>query len=380
MLGNRIVFLGLAAAVFMLITGFIFRFDEPTRPAGQSESSKACGKCHVEIYNHWKNAMHSISLEDPIFAASYMEAYMNTSGKAKFDCMPCHAPITLINGDYDLKEEITREGVTCNFCHSIKEVNSRDSSQPFIFETGNIKRGPLSSVSSSAHGTAPSRLFKSSELCAGCHEYTNKNGIKVLGTYSEWKESTYSEEGTQCQDCHMPLIPGTAVKGMESRDQKKINLHAISAAHSTEQLQKAIRVEIKELFKDENFIHLVVEVTNSGSGHMVPTGIPNRQLILFAELKTPTDVITQQRVYERVLTDEQGMPLKKIYSLFQKAAKVTLDMRIKPKEKRRESFVFVIPESKKMTVTARVEYLFKAAVLSPTEIRVNMAEDVREIR
>jgi hypothetical protein len=382
MFGNRKTLLGLATTVCILLTGFIAQYGETSvRLSSQSDISKTCGKCHGEIYTHWKNAMHSMSIEDPIFMASYMEAYMNTKGEAKYECLPCHAPITQINGDYDLNEEATREGVSCNFCHSIKGLNAGDTSHPFIFETGNIKRGPLSSTSTSAHGTAPSALFKSSELCAGCHEYTNKNGVKVLGTYSEWKESLYAKKGTQCQNCHMPLIPGRVINEKRGEaSQKNINLHAISAAHSTEQLQKAVTVEIKDLHQEDNFIHIVVEVTNSGSGHMVPTGIPNRKLILWAELRTPTEVTSQQRVYERILIDEQDMPLKKICNLFQNAAKVTLDTRLRPGEKRTESFVFARPKNKEITLIARMEYLFKADVLSPTEMKVKMAETVREIR
>ena len=86
-------------------------------------ASKNCKECHEEIYNHWKNAMHSMSIEDPIFKASYMEAYFKTAGEAKFNCLRCHAPIAFLNNDYDLKNEITKEGVNCDFCHSVKKVN-----------------------------------------------------------------------------------------------------------------------------------------------------------------------------------------------------------------------------------------------------------------
>ncbi|NIM58006.1 MAG: hypothetical protein GTO16_03555 [Candidatus Aminicenantes bacterium] len=341
-------------------------------------SSESCKECHEEIHNHWKNAMHSMSIEDPIFKAAYMESYLNTAGEAKFNCMRCHAPVSLINNDYDLKNEITREGVSCDFCHSVKKVNLDNRDNPFELEIGETKRGPLSNVDSPAHKTEPSSLFKSSELCAGCHEYTNDKGVKILGTYSEWKESPYAEEGTHCQNCHMPLIIGKIVKPeIKAIKQKRINLHAISASHSTEQLQKAVKVEIKNIHLEEDVIEVVVGVTNSGSGHFVPTGIPARKLILLVELRTPNEYFSQQRIYQKIMQDESGKEIKKEGTVFLQAAKISFDNRIKPRETRMERFAFAKPRNKKITITARVDYLYRTAILRPTEMRVIMAEDVK---
>jgi len=200
----------IAFAVFFLSPILVSKSSLSKAPS--IATSKNCKECHEEIYNHWKNAMHSMSIEDPIFKASYMEAYFKTAGEAKFNCLRCHAPIAFLNNDYDLKNEITKEGVNCDFCHSVKKVSLDNKTYPFEIEIGEIKRGPLSDVDSPAHKTESSALFKSSELCAGCHEYTNRNGVEVLGTYSEWRTSPYAEEGIHCQNCHMPLIPGKIVK------------------------------------------------------------------------------------------------------------------------------------------------------------------------
>ncbi len=370
--------------ITMLFIAFMVKaFVHPGFPEVEKSvitSSKECRECHEEIYGHWKNAMHSMSIEDPIFKTSYMESYLETSGSAKFDCLPCHAPIALLNGDYDMKEEVTLEGVSCDFCHSVKAVNLDNRENPFELELGEIKRGPLSKVSSPAHKTEPSPLFKSSELCAGCHEFTNGKGVTILGTYSEWKQSPYPEENTQCQNCHMPLIEGRTVKeSVKSSAQKQINLHAISAGHSTEQLQKALKLEIQKVDKNKDFIQVEVDITNVGSGHLVPTGVPTRKLILQVELRTPNEYLTDQRVYQRILADGKGKVLTKIYDLFQNAEQVNLDTRLRPRETRRERFVFAMPKNKKITVSARIEYLFRADVISPTEMRVKMAEDTRVI-
>ncbi len=324
--------------------------------------------------------MHSMSIEDPIFKASYMESYFNTAGESKFNCLRCHAPMTLVNKDYDLKQEITREGVSCDFCHSVKKVDLNNKENPFELDIGEIKRGPLSDVDSPAHKTAPSSLFKSSELCAGCHEYINDIGVTILGTYSEWKTSSYAEKGIHCQNCHMPLIPGQIVRPkIKITKEKQINLHAISASHSTEQLRKALKVEIKKINVEGDIIEVVVGVTNIGSGHSVPTGVPSRKLILLVELRTPNEYFSQYRTYQKIMLDESGEVIQKEWEVFLNSAKVSFDNRIRPGETRTERFAFATPRNKKITISARIEYLYKTRVLSPTEMRVKMAEDTRKI-
>lgn len=380
MAGKKVLFSFFIIGLIVLFSSSMIRSTSGSSETALITSSKNCKECHEEIYNHWKNAIHSMSIEDPIFKASYMESYLNTAGETKFHCLRCHAPVTLINNDYDLKKEITKEGVNCDFCHSIKKVNIDNKDNPFELEIGEVKRGPLSNVDSPAHKTESSPLFKSSELCAGCHEYTNDKGVTILGTYSEWKTSPYAAEGTHCQNCHMPLIPGKVVKPkIKSSNQKKINLHAISASRSTEQLRKALNVEIKNINKEGDVIEVVVGVTNIGSGHLVPTGIPSRKLILLVELRTPKEYFCKQRTYQKIVLDDSGKEIKKECDAFLKAAKISFDNRIRPRETRIERFAFVKPKNKKITISARVDYLYKTTVLSPTEMRVKMAEDVKSI-
>jgi hypothetical protein len=366
--------------VLFICLGMLGESKSISQEEGEITSSQSCKECHEEIYSHWKNAMHSMSIEDPIFMASYLESYFNTGGQAKTNCLQCHAPVALVNDDYDLKKEVTKEGVSCDFCHSIKSVDLEKKGNPFEITPGNTKWGPLSELSSPAHETQPSDIFRSSRLCAGCHEYTNDNGVTVLGTFSEWEKSKYPAENIQCQNCHMPLMEGDIVSPkIKSSKHKKINLHAISAAHSKEQLEKAVKVEIKDLKKEENFITVIVDVENIGSGHMVPTGIPARKLILWVELRAPNEYFSQQRVYQRILLDREGNSLKKVYDVFFNSASVSLDNRLRPGEVRTESFVFAMPQNKNFQVTARIEYLYIADVMTPTEMRVKMAEAIRKV-
>lgn len=369
----------------LLFSGLGLNFREERYPSQveteRLQSSAFCQKCHVEIYDAWKNDLHALSFDDPMFMASYLESYFVTTGEAKWLCLRCHAPVVNINKDFDLKKDITKEGVTCDFCHSIKSVHPARQTEVFEFETSGKKRGPLVKSLSPAHETEPSELFKSSELCAGCHEYVNRNGLPILETFSEWKNSPYFIKGVQCQQCHMPMVAGHIVSPeIKPARQKTINRHAISAAHSTEQLQKSVQLEIKRVDRDDNFVYVEVELTNVGSGHAVPTGLPTRKLFLWVELRTPTEFYSQSKVYQRLLRDERGENMEKMIDLFQRASEVAIDTRLKPRETKKESFVFAAPKSKKFTLTARLEYLFTANVLSPAEIRVKMAEATRDLK
>jgi hypothetical protein len=370
-----------ASALMALPIGSLQALSVSESEAPRLTSSESCKECHEEIHKSWKNDMHALSLDDPVFKSAYLEAYLNTKGNAKFNCLKCHAPMTWINNDFDLEKEITREGVTCDFCHSVKDVNLADTRAPYKFEKSGIKRGPLSNVSSPAHETAPSPLFKSSEFCAGCHEYTNEKGVTILGTYSEWKGSSYAAQGQPCQHCHMPLVAGNVVSSKtKSSGLKQVNLHAISASHSVEQLRRAVKVEIGEIKQDEDFIEVRVRVTNTGSGHKVPTGIPKRQLLLIVDVKTPTEYLTQQKIYTRILKDERGDEVKKECEVFLTAASDYFDNRIKPGETRVENFAFMRPKNRKITVSARAEYLYETTVLHGTEMRVQMSEDSRQLK
>jgi len=178
----------------------------------------------------------------------------------------------------------------------------------------------------------------------------------------------------------MPLIAGRVVKDkIKSSNRKQVNLHDISAGHSVEQLKKAVKVELKNISADKDFVVVSVDVTNVGSGHMVPTGIPKRKLALIVDVKTPNEYYSQQKIYQRIMTDDKDSEIKKDWEFFRNGVKEVADTRIKPREKKSESFTFVRPKNNDITVSARVEYLYETMVLNPVEMRVVMAEISRKI-
>ena len=89
------------------------------------DSSESCGKCHAQIYDRWKESMHSRATSDPIFRASYMEAHYKSGGAAEKICLTCHSARTglLVNphpkdwGDIKNRLKNASNGKTCRKCH-----------------------------------------------------------------------------------------------------------------------------------------------------------------------------------------------------------------------------------------------------------------------
>lgn len=370
----------LLALVFpmILLRGAVASGERPLKIEAQGyTSSVVCGKCHLDIYNKWKEGLHARSLDDPIFYTSYIEAYTRTAGKAKYVCLKCHAPTTNLTKDFDMALDITKEGVTCDFCHTIKNVDLSSQDSPFISEAGLTKRGPKKNVSSPVHVAVYSPLFESSELCAGCHEYKKPGSYPILGTYSEWKESPYAAEGVHCQNCHMPLTPGRiVVPEVKAEVENVINEHNLAGGHSISQVRKAVQIKIVNIERKENQTTVHVDVTNSGSGHMVPTGMPSRRLVLNVDVTTSDNKsYSAQRVYRKIMADKKGKELNSDWELIMYGDRVLSDNRLAPKETRKEVFSFAIPADVDVNVKANITYLYEPLALQISQMQIEMSQD-----
>ena len=344
-------------------------------------SSELCAECHQDIYNKWSDSVHALAVKDPIFYTSYIEAYAISGGEAKILCLKCHSPTTIVTKDYELSGKIANEGVSCDFCHTLKGVNLNDKKDPFIRDISLIKRGPLKGGEVKEHKVEYSKLHLSSELCASCHEYVSDNGLSIMGTYSEWKGSSYAEEGKQCQDCHMPKIEGEVAKASTSKEMRYINDHNLQGGHSIVQLKKVLQVKIKETKRVKDKFSVTVSIENAGSGHMVPTGMPTRKLILNCEVRTPKNKIySEKRLYEKIIIGKDGKELVKDSEIMLgRGVSIIKDNRISPKEVRIEEFIFSIPESMDVTVSAWVDYLYKPLLLQETEMKIEMNRDEKVV-
>jgi len=371
---------GLRVIVMIWVAGFIPPALAAPQNAIESKAfnpSSRCGECHQEIYAMWRRAMHSRATSDPIFEASYNQAYRYTAGKAKEICLRCHAPVAVQTGDLEMLNPISREGVNCDYCHSVVSVDLQKRDQPIKIALDGVKRGPLRDATSPVHKVARSPLHQSSEFCAGCHEYVNSTGLPILSTYSEWKASPQAKEGKTCQICHMPLTPGETVPASLAPPRGNINLHNVTGGHSIEQVKKAAKVRILQVErKAGNAVEIKVEVANNGSGHSIPTGMPTRRLILDVVLFAGGREVTRfQREYQKKLLDKEGKLIIEDYRTVLDAQTVMEDNRLRPGEKRVEQFEAVILPKGPLGVEATLHYLYEPKVLMPQPMSIDMASD-----
>src|SRR5574341_1244176 len=342
--------------------------------------SQTCGACHTVIYKEWKNSVHASSISDPVFLGVFNEV----EREKKSFCLKCHAPTVRVTGDYDLTQFITKEGVTCDFCHTVKSVDL-GKEEPFEFDLGFVKRGPFESDLEIGHKNLYSEIHLKAEFCAGCHEVVNENGFHVMSTYSEWKGGPYAEKGIQCQNCHMPVEFGTPIVNPEiANTHRSVTAHKFLGGHSQINITRAATLT-QVLDKANDSLSVVVYVTNSEAGHSLPTGIPSRKVILTVKLlDSKGGVVGEKEVeYRRVLVDEEGkeIPEENIKDMFLKATSLKSDNRIKPKETRREVFIFPLTKGmeKVLTVDSTLRYEFSVPYLEPNIMRVEMARDVKTI-
>lgn len=349
------------------------------------ERSEACGTCHKDIYAMWNRAMHAHAYTDPIFMSSFLQAFFKTKGTATRFCLSCHDPTSAIGPEFDVASDIKGQGVTCDFCHTIREVKLDHPEGPFIKIPGRVKTGPYTNAESPAHLTERKEFFKKSELCGGCHQLKAKTGVLIIGTYEEWKESPYASSGVQCQDCHMPVQKEKRIVSPELKAPKRdVNLHNLAGGHSIEQVKSALKVKIKEVKREGSSLRVGVEMANVGSGHKIPTGTPSRKLLLKVVVRDKSGrlYLEDEKVFEKVLMDENKEILKEDHDIFLRAARIYYDNRISPKETREVWYSFNIPYKdllwdyrKKLFIEAKAMYHYLPRVLAPRRMEIEVASD-----
>jgi hypothetical protein len=249
---------------------------------------------------------------------------MEKGEKIKEYCLSCHIPSVKKTKDYNAEEEISQEGVSCDFCHSISAVDLSKPDSLFQLDIGERKYGPYKDSESPAHATVFSDLHTKSELCGGCHQLTNAKGVLIMGTYSEWKESPYVEEGIYCQNCHMPKIFGLAVVDPKiKKTEHMLTAHEFLGGHSEINLAHAAKVQLTVEKKNDKAI-VTTFVTNAESGHKLPTGTPSRKVILETRILDDKGNILAEtkKVYRKVLVDENGVILERNIDMILKSAKI----------------------------------------------------------
>ncbi|MBF0214373.1 MAG: cytochrome c family protein [Magnetococcales bacterium] len=368
---------------------------ESVRPPLNHVPAANCGECHQEIYQQWQSSMHakSTALTDPIHGAVYRmeagdpseEGVTHKVTNSFPACLQCHAPIAARDKTTKLDAKpMYSEGVNCVACHTMTAFKgiqgddgklqlgasayeySKDSlqgpegvfngKQPVLSPGG----GPEPKVNAFQH-RARSELFKSSDICLGCHQ-TMVNPQKVpvctigdLLLGKEVKETKVKGKMVKesrdvvvptCQSCHMPVLNGFAS-------------HEVLGGHDPEKVRKSVAVTLSAK-EDGGKIATTISLKNTLL-HSMPSSAPFRNMVLkvsalndkgevvWSNFKENPDKEDPQAFMILKLVNNEGHPV-----MPPQATKLGTDTRLKAGEKRQ--FHYSVPAAGVKTVRAELFY------------------------
>lgn len=271
--------------------------DVPKPTAPHEVSAAVCGACHKEIYEEWKGSMHaqSTALNDPIHGAFYgkvigdpTEEGLTKKGKYPV-CLRCHAPNAAMQKKTKLDAKPAfNEGVNCVYCHTITKYKGT------VKADGKLRLGQAAYENSTTHLQSPSgknyttdpqpenltavtpgfhpfpmegkasTLFKTNEMCLGCHDRRNNfKGVPLCATGTEIEDSKSS---VSCQSCHM------------AKTNKGHANHNMGGGHNSDMVRSAITLDLS-VEPVGNQFHAKILIKNQ-LPHKFPTGAPFRSAFL----------------------------------------------------------------------------------------------------
>lgn len=294
---------------------------------------EGCGSCHSEQYTQWQESNHSRAAVnvrvrdlysgdgtgDPSGPSGdgYVFTELHNENENSGLCATCHSPNERPTDPGSVKfNEISTapglEGVTCTSCHQLHVVNEDVESIhllgnaefrfPQAFRGGEEAThehvwGPLDDVGFGRMRAAYAPVFKSSQLCASCHEYVNPGtGAPGQETFSEWEGSPAAAAGIQCQTCHMPQVeapgPLASVGAAPERPAEQRHDHSFPGVYAGV-LGDPIDLEL-EVNPSTSAVAVRTRVHNRVTGHHWPTGVDVRNAVLVIEVRHNGELLTQR--------------------------------------------------------------------------------------
>ena len=201
-----------------------------------------CGLCHPRQYEEWRDSWHAGATSPGLLGQ--IEAF---DDETRTLCLDCHAPRAEQQAELVASSPPADVGgVDCAGCHvrSHRRFGPRD--RP-----------------STPHGPVRAEpLFRSSQFCAPCHQFTPEgvaiNGKLLENTLEEWRGSRHAADGVTCQGCHMP--DGS---------------HRFLGIHDPGMLRRGLALHVTRTPEA-----IVATLVNRGAGHALPTYITPRIRLL----------------------------------------------------------------------------------------------------
>ncbi|HUS30344.1 MAG TPA: multiheme c-type cytochrome [Kofleriaceae bacterium] len=284
--------------------------------------SGRCGECHEKMFDEWESSAHAQAVSSELYKKSVAAAKDVT-------CERCHAPLA----SEVPRDAIVTEGVTCDVCHTLREPKpSVDGGSWKLAIDDMVKFGPRCDLKDHYfHRMGCSPEHKTAEICGTCHWWEPK-GLPVFTEYADWKAGP--KHDTPCQDCHMPKSRAALATGSPVRD--GVPHHGL--------LGKAKDLRKTSLHMDAKLAPdgaLTVMLENKHAAHYVPSGLPERRIVVRARLldASGAEAWHDQRELGRMLVDANGKEAP-----FWAATRVGSDTRIAPAGQ--STLTFAVPERK----------------------------------
>jgi hypothetical protein len=259
---------GLVLGLLCLVAA---KYDYFLEMGDKTVSSSECNKCHKTIYEAWSKDFHAKAyVNDPFKTAS--NAY------AKQECLACHAAQEIAQENaLKLRPVHKEEGVDCTTCHL----------------RNNMIYGPYKLIAK--HKSEQDESMLKSEFCSGCHQ----------PTYKEWQTSGSPKT---CQECHMPrteekLVPVFPLSLVTHK--RMVGNHL--------QMSEGLIKGAASLTGQKGTGSIVITVTNTATGHNMPTGkYGDYRMVLTTKVinTSGSEVLSK----EEVLSTQQGngVPWQKV--------------------------------------------------------------------
>ena len=319
--------------------------EDPKSDRVAYRAAAACGVCHSRVYDEWRESWMARSYTNASFQAIYTlrrESDRQNAAATARDCLRCHAPLGFLYQDLNGERAETNEGVSCDFCHRVAEVNQR-STHLYVatLSTSGVIYGPTAGIDSPAHPTQQGSAFTDSSLCALCHLDRSSDGMPLEHTFEEWKGSDFARAGVGCATCHMPQQegPATDLPGLMQRRSTHAS-HRFHGGHANSpMLRSAARVEVVSADASSG---LEIRVHNLTVGHNFPSnGAHLTELSLEIEISGSQGNVLRREV--RSYRSKWSNSYRSLNSRGSEAASGELlssarDTTLGPREVRRENF------------------------------------------
>jgi len=271
--------------IFVVSKAFERPIDTTTVPAPlQNLHAEECATCHQDFYDEWRTTIHSRAWTDPYFQTDW-----EFDGKQQI-CKNCHTPldrqqeykvlgfrdsekwdpILAPNPGYDPK--LQHQGVTCAACH--------------------LRDGKIVGVFGDTQAPHPvTKLEDSNQVCIRCHVVGGNRWdtffhFPPCGTVAEIKATAEaageiaatSSNKLGCVQCHMPSVKRALVTGGKLR---QVRQHLWRGGHDPEMVKRGLKASFKASpGVSPGKRSFVLRLTNVGAAHYLPTGTPDRHLMV----------------------------------------------------------------------------------------------------